>query len=297
LKLCRAHLIYLTGWFAFTASLLFAQEKSARGGASAVTNLPEFEVASVRAHPSGYWPTSSSFIFTADGFHAKNVQAQYLIIYAFDLRDPGLRFKGNLLNGAPSWVQSDWYDIEAKMSEPDAAKLSLLDSKQRDARERLMLQALLVDRFKLKVSHISQDAPAYQLQVAKNGPKHMKLSAAAEPSVSTTDLENGERRTQYVAQPIDSVLFRLRGELKCPVEDKTGLNGKYDFSLDWWLDPATMPLREPGDPPPPPDPSGPIFITAVQEQLGLKLVRIIAPLESIVVDHIERASQNQPLDD
>jgi hypothetical protein len=99
--------------------------KSARGGASAVTNLPEFEVASVRAHPSGYWPTFSSFEFTADGFHAKNVQAQYLIIYAFDLRDPGLRFKGNLLKGAPSWVQSDWYDIEAKMSEADAAKLSL----------------------------------------------------------------------------------------------------------------------------------------------------------------------------
>jgi uncharacterized protein (TIGR03435 family) len=155
-----------------------------------------------------------------------------------------------------------------------------------------MLQALLVDRFKLKVSHITQETPAYQLQVAKNRPKNMKLSAAAEPSVSTTNLENGERRTQYVAQPIDSVLFRLRGELKCPVEDKTGLNGKYDFSLDWWLDPATMPPREPGDPPPPPDPRGPIFITAVQEQLGLKLVRIIAPLESIVVDHIERASQN-----
>ena len=80
----------------------------------------------------------------------------------------------------------------------------------------------------------------------------------------------------------------------CPVVDKTGLKGAYDFELKWERNPATMP--PPGtssvDPGPTDGAARPSIFTALQEQLGLKLIPIKTPLESIVIDHIEKPSPN-----
>jgi uncharacterized protein (TIGR03435 family) len=87
----------------------------------------------------------------------------------------------------------------------------------------------------------------------------------------------------------------LSVSLGCPVLDMTGLTGKYDFKLEWTPDDSpALPGGSPnGQPPlPPPDSSGPSIFTAIQEQLGLKLVAGKGPVEIIVIDHVERPSGN-----
>jgi uncharacterized protein (TIGR03435 family) len=280
LKSCTICLLLVTLSMIANLRAVLGQESLVQDSAAVGSGSPRFEVASIRPHSPGYWPTFDLFRFTPDGFEARNIQVQRLIINAYDLQDPNLGFQGNLLRGAPNWVQSDWYDIEAKMSGYDIARLSKLSIKQKDTEERQMLQTLLEERFRLAVHIDTKDAPAYILALAKNGPKNMRKSSDdAKPKVTHTILERGERRTEYVATPLSVVIARLKGQLTCPVIDKTGLTGNYDFVLDWWLDPETMPPSQPGDPRPP-NPAGPTIASAVQEQLGLKLVRVTAAMKT-----------------
>ena len=253
--------------------------------------LSTFEVVSIRPHhrePDELAHTG----FTPDGFMSTNTPLYVVLIVAYDLRDPtliGTQPGGHLsrIPGAPEWTYSDLYDIVAKVSESDIAALKGLNLEERNSRMRAMLQNLLADRFSLKVHTEFRSAPAYDLVVASRGPKNMKL----EPDSETPQLDwTGRTHIRVhafavagLAKPI------LTARMGCPVTDKTGLTGKYDFTLDWSED--AVPITGP-EGVAPPEPSGPSIFTALQEQLGLKLVPTKAPMESIVVDHIERPSEN-----
>jgi uncharacterized protein (TIGR03435 family) len=155
-----------------------------------------------------------------------------------------------------------------------------------------MLQSLLADRFKLKPHHETKQAPAYVLVLAKNGAKMKK-----EPDDTTTEYTHSDRTyITYHAAPINDLAARLTFLMGRPVLDKTGLTGKYDIALQWMPDSgqASMPGPDSGQQgnAPPPDSSGPSIFTALQEQLGLKLESITAPVEHIVIDHVERPSEN-----
>lgn len=154
---------------------------------------------------------------------------------------------------------------------------------------RLMLQTLLADRFNLKVHSETRDAPAYDLVIASRGPKNMKT----EPDSETRHLD-WRGRTHLTAHALslaDLAKPILTAQMGCPVEDKTGLSGKYDFTLDWSVDSMAIAGPE-SDSGPAPEPSGPSIFTALQEQLGLRLKPTKTPMESIVIDHIERPSEN-----
>jgi uncharacterized protein (TIGR03435 family) len=252
------------------------------------TRLPSFEVVSIKPHPSNYWPTAGYPLhFTANGFVARNTVAQDLLVYAYDLRDPKLSNRQRLIPGGEKWMFWDWFDVQATMSDEDIAALSMLNPRDQEVYKRQLVQSMLQDRFKLKVHHLTRDAPAWALVVAKNGPKNLKReSEDAEGIPSFPDFNHA----QFTAAPIDRLVGLLIALENIPILDKTGLIGKYDFKIAFSRDPDTPML--PGHSLPPTNDSEPTIFDALTDQLGLKLVPLTLPLDEIVIDHIEKPAPN-----
>ena len=163
-----------------------------------------------------------------------------------------------------------------------------------------MIQSLLAERFKLKVSHETKDLPVYALLVAKNGSKLQEAKPGetypngGHPGFGTIDAGQlkGEGIPISAARGM-SLVFLLSDQLARPVLDQTGLNGKYDIELKWTPDqsPGAIALGPEGGNSAS-DSSGPTIFTALQEQLGLKLAPTKGPVKIIVIDHIEKPSEN-----
>jgi uncharacterized protein (TIGR03435 family) len=207
-----------------------------------------------------------------DGYSATNVTLKNLIASAYGV-------KYNLISGGPDWIAFTGYNIEAKVVAADPASFHPLTSTQRN----LMLRSLLADRFKLVVHPETKELPIYELVIAKNGPKLQETK----PGDTTNGLSAGMitmRPGQFTghALPLTSLIDNLAMQLHSPVVDKTGLTGKYDIKLEWTRD--QDPASE--------DASGPSIFTALQEQLGLKLNSTKGPVDTLVIDHIEKPSEN-----
>jgi bla regulator protein blaR1 len=184
------------------------------------------------------------------------------------------------VEGGPEWIDSDAdrYEVRAKIDNATYTAMKAMPAADRDRQLNLMEQGLLADRFKLKVHFEARQMPVYALVLAKGGPK----MAAAKPDEAslltgtgdgTNNVLTGQALT--MSELVRSPLLRPEGRM---VLDQTGLTGKYDFTLKsaTGLD-AT---------------DGPSLFTAMEEQLGLKLVSMKAPVEVIVVDHVERPDAN-----
>jgi uncharacterized protein (TIGR03435 family) len=236
---------------------------------------PEFEVASIKPGDPG---ARGGYIQPSPGrFTSTNMPLIGLITFAYDVRP-------DQISGAPGWIDSQRYDILATSESPVGDPHKLLDQ------QRLMLQKLLADRFQLRVRHETRERPVYTLTVDKNGPKMKEnndLKSAPFPIIVITG--RGHAKAQivsmsYIVQFLESQLGRI-------VLDRTGLKGSYDFTLQWTPDPAF----EPGlgaAPDAPPDASGPSIFTALRQQLGLGLESTKGPVEFIVVDRVEKPSEN-----
>ncbi len=151
-----------------------------------------------------------------------------------------------------------------------------------------MLQALLADRFQLKLHRDSRILPVYALELAKGGPK---IKASEAPGMSSRSSHGHVTVTGISMHEWATYLTRRTGR---PVVDLTGLDGLYDFSLDWTPSEAEASL-EPPDPDHPRSTDmaeGPSLFTAMQEQLGLKLESKKLPVEILVVDHAAAATEN-----
>lgn len=152
-----------------------------------------------------------------------------------------------------------------------------------------MVQAMLADRFKLKVHRTTSTVPCFALVVAKDGPKNMKkVPDDAKMKWDWSGRSDLTAKATSVTQLLEIV---LSPRIECPISDRTGLTGKYDFRLEWT--PESAPMTEPnGGGAPSSDPSGSSIFSAVQQQLGLRLQPAKVVMESIVIDHIERPSEN-----
>jgi uncharacterized protein (TIGR03435 family) len=256
------------------------------------TKSPAFEVVSVRPNKSGQ---GFGMNFTPNGFIATNMPLQPVIVMAYNLRDPKLRLGGEAIPGAPKWINSDPYDIQAKISNSDLGELNKFGAEQQLAQKRLMLRAMLADRFKLKIHHETKQGPCYVLVAGKNG-SEMKEAKSIDPAFPDGKLfaQPGAITAQGVS--LSGLAFALTMPLDCPVQDKTGLAGRYDFTLQYAPDlgsgPMPMPPSGQRESASPPDASGPSLFTAVREQLGLRLIPATAPVDSIVIDHVEKPSEN-----
>jgi uncharacterized protein (TIGR03435 family) len=265
---------------------------------------PQFEVASIK--PSD--PNERRFMFRmmpGGGIDLHGVTLKALVQQAYDVRD----FQ---VSGGPGWIGADRYDIIAKAENasgeaPDPRQLSEQQRKTFQEQTRLRLQALLADRFQLKIHRETKELPVYALAVAKNGPKLKENTGASEGlGKGMMRMSPGQLTGQQVGMPF--LVQSIAQMLGRTVLDQTGLKGTYDFELTFAPEPGRggvfggpgdgAPPPPPGagpgliKEPPPPDPNGPTIFTALQEQLGLKLESQKGPVDIIVIDHVEKPSEN-----
>jgi uncharacterized protein (TIGR03435 family) len=235
---------------------------------------PAFEVATIK--PSMPGRPGKGFMTRGTEVSTVNTSVADLMVFAYGVHP-------RQISGGPGWVETDKYDIQGK---PEGG---LPNNKQ----FRLMLQKLLDDRFQLKFHHDKKELTVYALTVGKNGPKLTKNdSGGANPSLFFQGLGNLPARNatmeEFAGVMQSAVLDR-------PVVDQTGLQGRFDFQLRWTPDETQFAaLRPPGAPPPPPQGTEtfPDLFTAIQQQLGLKLESTKAQTDVLVIDKIERPSEN-----
>ena len=278
-------------------TLIGIQRVRAQATSTISAPLPSFEVASIK--PNRSEDLRKMVSFQSGRYTMIGLTTKLLISVAYGLED----FQ---VAGGPSWISSDRYDVNAKVEDSVAAEWQKLPPHQRQEQLGAMLQSLLADRFKLKVSHTAKDVPIYALVVAKNGPK---LQEAKPGDNYPNGIENPDGRRAGVRRmwaggiiaqgiPLASLAELLSRQLGRTVTDQTGLKGNYDFKLQWTPDqmPAAMPrgsvANSGTDAFPSPESSGPSLFTAIQEQLGLKLESHKGRVDVLVIDHIERPSEN-----
>jgi uncharacterized protein (TIGR03435 family) len=243
------------------------------------TELPAFAVASIRRNESPASPFKLAF--TSDGVTIENISLLSIIRAAYGM----FNTLDDKFIGIPSWANNENFDIEAKVDDADVAEFQKLNFDKRQ----LMVQALLADRFKLRAHHETRELPVYELVIARNGPKLQVSDANPVPGDITT-VRGRITGQNVVMYRLETALTRTLGRT---VVDKTGLRGPYDFSLHWAPDDAdTASSQSPSGPVQGPDASGVSIFTAIQEQLGLKLVPAKGPVEVLVVDHVENPSAN-----
>lgn len=181
--------------------------------------------------------------------------------------------------GMPKWGDSASFDIEAKADEATTEAMKKLPETEQRNQTQLMLKTLLADRFKLTVHTETREGPVYNLVVAKSGFKLKRTREGEEPG-GYYSWSSGRIRVRR--GPIASLVYCLsEGLAGRPVVDKTGLTGSYDIDFTW------TPDDQQGT-----DNAGPTLFTALEEQLGLKLVPSKGPVEIFVIDHVEQPSPN-----
>jgi uncharacterized protein (TIGR03435 family) len=238
---------------------------------------PVFAVAAIHIDKSD--PSARSHILSSptDGhFRAINVPLNMLLQWAFAIPD-------TRIVGGPSWLGQAKFDIEATADPSVDDQLRKLTSAEGRLQKQKMLQALLADRFQLQVHEESRQLPLYALVLAKNGPKF----APSQVNGTTVDT----RRTEISISGSDDTLALLADALARslgrPVVNQTGLHGRYELDLKWAPDDVSRPGASGGS-----DSDSPSLFTAIQEQLGLKLLPQKGPVSVLVLDHVEMPSEN-----
>ncbi len=216
-----------------------------------------FEAASIHPNPTGR--EGSVVDFEDSGLlRANNVSLKMLIRSAYSLQD-------DQIIGGPKWLDSDRYDIEARVGHPI-----------RDSEEKFYLQHLLADRFQLKTHVDKRELPVYKLEVAKDG-FLLKPSQASGSQIRQT---RGPGRNQIMVVRISihqfaGMLGKFLGRI---VQDDTKITGDYDFTFTWDPDGSSETV--------------PSVFAALQEQMGLRLESGKAIMDVLVIDSAEKASEN-----
>ena len=258
-----------------------------------------FEVASIKPS-AGDEHRIGIQILPGGGLRVSGAPLRMLLTVAYGVRE----FQ---ISGGPGWINSDRYDILAKPERGTASDNApsdprpMSDSERKTVQEQMQqrLQSLLADRFQVTIHRETKEAPVYALVVAKGGSK-LQPSERKEgnaPRGPMMRLGRGEINGQGVK--LEMLATSLSNILGRSVVDQTGLSGNFDVKLQWTPDLGQSPTPfggaapPPGvQAPPPPDPNGPSIFTALQEQLGLRLESQKGPVEMIVIDHVEKPSEN-----
>jgi uncharacterized protein (TIGR03435 family) len=280
--------------------LAAAAAVSSAFGQSAVA--PRFEVVSIKLNPQGpadFRGVEPVRTLPGGRLIAERAQLRYFIQYAYGV-------KPFQLLGGPGWIDSAYYDIDAKAEgNPSGSEV------------RLMMQALLEDRFQLKARRETRELPVYELTAAKGGLKlpPPKPGGCLSPdpnapppppapgrgtpcghalimlSPSGGRLLGGQVSMPELARVLSNVLART-------VIDKTGFTGSFDVGLEFSPDEALAGLPIPAGPNDPripsvsADPGKPSIFGAMQEQLGIKVESAKGPVEVILIDRVEKPAEN-----
>ena len=234
--------------------------------AAAQETAPRFEVASVKPNVGA----DRSIPFRtppADGITLTNFPLESIVRFAYSVQP----FR---VEGLPAWTREERFDIAAKAAGPIT-----------DEQRRLMMRSLLVERFRLKARFVTREKTIYVMTTAR-ADKQLGPGLTPRPECATAPPDKpcqsgGSGRSDAIqlravtlTQLADGMLSTLRGEL---VRDETGVPGAFDVQMSWRPETSTDA-----------DDARPAFVTAVQEQLGLKLEPLRRPVEVLVVESIDR---------
>ena len=254
------------------------------GFAQTAAAPPQFEAAAIKLHPNctdrGGRPPLSMLRLVC-------TTPRDMVMAAYSEGPTAQRLS---VVGGPAWIDTDLYDVDAK---PETAGATVTDMYGP------MLRVLLEDRFKVRVHKEVREVPIYSLVVGKNGPKlqrtkegscvpldmdHLSMPAPGQTPPSfcgRIPIKKSGTKTILEAYGITLPRFAgraLLGSVDRPVFDKTGIEGMFDFHLEFSTDDADL--------------LTPSLYTALEDQLGLKLSSDKGPMEVLVIDQIERPSQN-----
>jgi uncharacterized protein (TIGR03435 family) len=256
---------------------------------------PTFEVASIKPHTPGDRAGAPPQFMPGGRFHVAGLPLLFTIAFAYNLP-----FQGTQLSGGPAWIRSleDGYDIEAKA---DVSALKDLSPQEREDKLRLMLQALLAERFRLNVLRETKEQPVYFLSVGKNGPKLQKSALAPkdcdDPANRCHVGGSGQGRGIHVkAFSMPDLAVSVANFTDRPLLDRTGLTGLYDIDTEGWVPMRPRPPRPPGQEPTAEDlafadPARPTLFM-IFDKLGLKLESSRAKVDMFVIDRVEKPTAN-----
>jgi len=242
-------------------------------------NRPAFDVVSVKRSDR----SETGFVMrrTQDSLTA-TASLQRLIQFAFSLHD----FQ---ISGGPSWAATTNWEIRAKLATPqaDSAQVSASERQSQYEQNMQQLQSALAEYFHLTCHLVSKEMAVYDLVVSKGGAKLKETQADPSKRGNVYPESHGLRsHASGMAVGTDRIAILLTGPTGRFVVDKTGLKGSYDFTLDWVNDAA------PGAEASADTPSGPTIYTAVEEQLGLKLVPGKGQVPVLVIDSADVPAAN-----
>ena len=248
------------------------------------TAAPVFEVATIR--PSGPNSGPPTFGFPSNQhFVTKSTTLAHIIKHVYGLN----KGSDQQLAGGPVWMQRAEWDIDAKPDEATAAQMQKLPMLERIALAQGMVQRLLEERFHLKAHKEMRELRVDGVRLANGGAK--MESFVDEPPKDGSDHWQGLRSGRGSMQARGATMALLLGTLSSQPEvggrllvDQTGLTARYNFKLEW------TPMEGGGARTDGVD--APTLFTAMEEQLGLKVASTKAKVEVLVIDSLDRPTEN-----
>lgn len=304
--------------FICLAGILLSSSKdfsgTALGGAqsqsqSAAAPKYEFDVVSIKIVDPEDSGADFGIGYDPNGLTANGVRMWWLFRVAYDMPKPQVV-------GAPNWFDDVRFRIDARVDAATAAELQKLSPKDLTSARQQMLKSMMADRFGLKFHFDTRELPAYFLTVAKDG---SKLQDAKPDYVGKSDSADlyGNRATDFVTMKFDGQFtlvgqaasmqtfssflsmwaLSTSGENTRPVVDKTGLKGRYDFTIKFVPESILVAPSVGDGVSAEPHPAtlaatGPSLFKALQDGLGLSLQKGKGPVPVIVIDHVEKPSGN-----
>jgi uncharacterized protein (TIGR03435 family) len=247
-----------------TFTLILCTATSAFGQSA---EIPAFDVASVKvSQPAAGERVRRDNIQVSPGtVTMRNVNLKACIRWAYHVTEYQV--------SGPAWLDSERYEIAGKAAGPAA-----------EEQLRLMMQALLQERFKLALHRQIKDFQVYVLVPGKNGPKVHESTTEGETSIETNQRQMS---VSVLRAPVGQLIEMLSNVLRTPVIDQTGLKGRYDLSLNVAKYAADMAAQGKSVESTPMDPQA-LISMVLQEELGLKLESKKMPLDLLIVDHTEK---------
>ena len=256
------------------------------------SSVPKFASVFIKPHPAenqGFMMQKMMMAPVRDGggFTARGISLHSLLRGAYMVQD-------TQIVGEPDWAKSEKYDIDAKADPSVAEQTRNLGDQQDRLRAQQMLQQLVTDYFKVSLHQEVQDQTVYELVVGEGGSRLQRAPESKKMAMMRMGI--GELNSE--GTPLDLLVAQLSQRLGRTVVDKTGLKGNYVFNLHWTPDAdeqARIRAAAPGLPEPgvdKPSASGPPLMTAVEEQLGLKLQPTTERVPVLIIDHAEQPAQN-----
>jgi uncharacterized protein (TIGR03435 family) len=236
---------------------------------------PAFDAVLIK--PSAPDARGGGFNLSPGRLTAKNQSLKELVRFAYGIHD-------YQLSGGLGWTETERYEAVATFP-----------GETTNARRAQMMQTMLADRFALAIHRESKEVAGYALVTGKNGSKLHAAESEQPGMMLGRSAISGQRTLNATKSRMTDLASILADLLGKPVDDKTGLEGLFDFAMEWTPDAVSERSLKPGaerQEPPSDGQTGPSIFTALQETLGLKLETKKVTVETVVIDHSEKPSAN-----